>query len=1541
LGFSWFQIGFVAKVKANPAWLSGWGYRQSHVVENATGAGTNYQMYFNVYRGTGTSSGNKVYLQNHNASTFPNDLNFTDNDEVTPLDYWVEDSNSSWAGVWVEVTDNLNTTDQTIYVYYGKSDATTTSNGVNTFPFFDHFLGSSLNTSKWGESGVVSVSNSEVNLDNDDGIKSLTTFGLSYSVIAKAKADEQDVLFIAFSNGYIPNPDPLTVVQIYQSDYDANNNFDCFSCRAATSSGSSTSQLIDDQLDFRDTYYNYEINRVLNKAKFYQAGSLMTTITTYVPTTSLPVSCCVWDSSQESTLTVDWVLVRKYVDPEPSYGSWGGEESFAVENSVSNPDPNSSSTKVQWQVDFKCKVTYYDTADNVTIKIFNATDNTQAGSDIVNNTVTNATQVKYGSYAFSAEQDYKWMATYYNTSGDATTGGNWTFTIDVPPRYQNVDSNATSIQEDGTILLYGQGYDGIGLDWAWLWTNETGGTGKNYTETETIESISTFGDWLRNRACYIIGNYAYVTSQTELHIINITDKSNPVILSNLTLGSQMLDINVNGDYAYISDGTGYALYVVNISDPVNPSTMDFVSHDTYLHANHGIYYLNNYVYCCAYSGGTTGTFTIVNVTNPSDISIVGHITDSDKLKGIHDVYVKDNYAYVSAHYSATTNCGTFNVINVTDKTNPTIISHLAHLQLQGAADVQVKGNYAYVHGRTVAEPKTYYIHTIDISDVENPTFAGNITGYGMYVGAIYENYLITAQEGVVDDNYVNMFDISTPTSLQLVTREPIGSGSKTIHIFLTEDGEYAIVAKHVTSGTDVYYILKINLKHYFSPKDMNDATDTWAWSNFTWCNTSITSGTTIQWRIYYNDTYGNVNGTSIHSFTVGVAPEYDYVDLDTSNVDSSDDVGTHSNFENEKACDSSFDTLTEADTGTPSDVFTDGFEDQTFNKWDGNGATSWLISDAYAHDSTYSAESESTHMGDLISDDIDLSGASSVGFEFWTYATSVDASEFLLYFYNGTEYNLIKDLDVGDDVWNYHSETIASQYFVSNFRIKVYTTGLGVPQDVYVDDVKVNKTTSNYKLDLEIQWTDANYTRTNEQLCIKTGTFGASEDIKVYAWNVSTSDWHLVFSDLAPSTWNNISVSDWLNNETFTVRFLGGTETGDTTQDTWNIDCALLHTWEVTGESYFIDLTQSSSTVWSTITQSVFNNILTQSVSNSWNVLEQWNAINDLSQTLTPSYTVITSHGTFVDMTQGISTVWAVLTQWNAVIDVAQSLSTAWTVLFQSMFNVNPSQTVATSWQTIIQSTFNVASSLSNVFTWLVNVIHTVGAQQYIIDLSQVVSTSWTVLVSSSFITSLSQSVSTVWTVLTQWNLNVDVTQGLATTWTVLVQTSFNIATSLSNTFTWLVDVVFTYAGINYIIDLTQSVSTAWNILVSWNINIDIAQSLVTVWTVLTSWNTNININQALTTTWTVLTQVDFNLVSSLSNTFTWLVDAYHWIFTGYLYNVDLSLQIITSWLVDVAVLPIETDVSTIGLAIVALAIALSALVFALKKNKDKYEEEL
>ena len=120
----------IPAVKANPDWLEGWQYRKSHVINPASGAGTNYPIKIVVHYGSGTDSGENVYLNSHCRADF-GDVRFTASDGETLLDYWIEEKvDSDYAVFWVEIADSLSSSSVTIYIYYGKSDATTTSDGL-------------------------------------------------------------------------------------------------------------------------------------------------------------------------------------------------------------------------------------------------------------------------------------------------------------------------------------------------------------------------------------------------------------------------------------------------------------------------------------------------------------------------------------------------------------------------------------------------------------------------------------------------------------------------------------------------------------------------------------------------------------------------------------------------------------------------------------------------------------------------------------------------------------------------------------------------------------------------------------------------------------------------------------------------------------------------------------------------------------------------------------------------------------------------------------------------------------------------------------------------------------------------------------------------------------------------------------------------------------------------------------------------------------------------------------------------------------------
>jgi hypothetical protein len=68
----------------------------------------------------------------------------------------------------------------------------------------------------------------------------------------------------------------------------------------------------------------------------------------------------------------------------------------------------------------------------------------------------------------------------------------------------------------------------------------------------------------------------------------------------------------------------------------------------------------------------------------------------------------------------------------------------------------------------------------------------------------------------------------------------------------------------------------------------------------------------------------------------------------------------------------------------------------------------------------------------------------------------------------------------------------------------------------------------------------------------------STESIGVDVW--TGSEWQNVIANLG-NGWNNVTITSYLTSSTLTIRFKGNSETSDSTQDSWNIDTTVIHTY--------------------------------------------------------------------------------------------------------------------------------------------------------------------------------------------------------------------------------------------------------------------------------------------------------------------------------------------------------------------------------------------
>jgi len=530
-----------------------------------------------------------------------------------------------------------------------------------------------------------------------------------------------------------------------------------------------------------------------------------------------------------------------------------------------------------------------------------------------------------------------------------------------------------------------------------------------------------------------------------------------------------------------------------------------------------------------------------------------------------------------------------------------------------------------------------------------------------------------------------------------------------------------------------------------------------------------------------------------------------------SNVDSSSDIGTHSSFAAQQAApDSTNDTLTEGNSGGSSSnttMLNDGFETTGAgweDNWDGNGATTWdqCTSATYGapwgpHAGTYMAAADATDDGELETDNMDMSTATAIYISFWYMDDDVDAADnWYLNFWDGAAYDLILDMNlVTEDTWTYYSyKTTDSQYFDSTFRIQIIATSPDSGEVAFVDDVVIIRevTAVNYMLDIEEQFTSVDYDEDNEELCILMGPYTNAEQIYVQDWDGDSWNNITGLNSLTANSWNNASVT--LTSATYTIRFLDGSPTGDTTQSTWQKDCVLLHVWESTGAAYVAALSQSITIAISVTAKAGFLAVFTQSLTYTWNLLTQitFHLVTSVAVTFTcaiDALKIVAPIAYIADLSVSVTATWNLLVRWMATASFTQTLTTSWNTVLSWTTSAVFSQPITTAWATLIKSAFALQNSLSLTFSWIVDVNKAVGAIAHIAELTV--------------------SVSTTWNMLLQWVATANLTQAITSTWNLLTQSTFNLNASLSITTSWIIDAI---KGTSNVVVLTLSIITQWSL---------------------------------------------------------------------------------------------------------------------------------
>ena len=300
-------------------WLTGWSYRKQVTLSRASGALNDYQMKILIGESSG-SSGDDVHCEGKCEDDFF-DLRFTTADGSV-LPHWIESvegaTPNQLATVWVKF-DSIGATSTAFFMYYGNAAAADIGDGDEVFEFFDDFSGASLDGDKWtGDTGDVVVGSGIATLTGDAAGNVVYGPAQSGDIALRIKANLQGADHSQI--GLSDSPHNNNYIALFYSSSRANN-----SAHSSNKAGS-FADFATTALGF-GSYHIYDITRCLTGTDTLrsfidnvQAGS----DTARVPTVTLyPMLRAV----NTVTVAVDWVLVRKFQETEPSWGAWGSEES--------------------------------------------------------------------------------------------------------------------------------------------------------------------------------------------------------------------------------------------------------------------------------------------------------------------------------------------------------------------------------------------------------------------------------------------------------------------------------------------------------------------------------------------------------------------------------------------------------------------------------------------------------------------------------------------------------------------------------------------------------------------------------------------------------------------------------------------------------------------------------------------------------------------------------------------------------------------------------------------------------------------------------------------------------------------------------------------------------------------------------------------------------------------------------------------------------------------------------------------------------------
>jgi hypothetical protein len=381
-----------------------------------------------------------------------------------------------------------------------------------------------------------------------------------------------------------------------------------------------------------------------------------------------------------------------------------------------------------------------------------------------------------------------------------------------------------------------------------------------------------------------------------------------------------------------------------------------------------------------------------------------------------------------------------------------------------------------------ATPEHQQFYTLD--EYVEPAESNNIVSdFSITKGKKYDIQLITELGNVIENRFYPACE--TKCSLTLVAAPPTVYVGNNVTLFLT--------VTHNDTEVDTVQDLAVNLQT--TPPGLVQLVDNSSLivqglkrgeSTFFWWVFNATNTGTVT----FNATYLQAPSGTYALFTVEIASpptqeDLGHVEIIGTNCTASfsptqwmvfggttNVSGSVSDLAND---DASYLVFRSYSSGSMTNItlLDDGFEGVDWDEnWDQYEVTDWFQTTFQAHSGTRSASGTASSTT-LTSDNLNASGATHLHVEFWFMKDDIENNEFRLYYWDGSQYDFIQDLDLLglDDVWiRYMHDVTDDQYFREDFHIRFACTPMTGGENVWVDDVLIRKQVGTEEYTAEVEF---------------------------------------------------------------------------------------------------------------------------------------------------------------------------------------------------------------------------------------------------------------------------------------------------------------------------------------------------------------------------------------------------------------------------------------------------------------------------------------